>query len=733
MTPATRGEAGRSVGKPLERLDGRAKVTGAARYAAEFRHPRMTYAVVSQSTIAKGRILSMDTAAARRSPGVVAVLTHENAPKLRMPAPQEGGPSSQNGNLGEKRLPLSDAEIHFVGEDVAIVVAETLEQARHAASLLRVRYQEETPVLDYLAAESSGTRPEKALGGRPAQHHRGDVEAALAAPGVVRLERTYGVPVETNNPMEPSATVARWEGDRLVVEDSTQYVVGTRQILASAFGIPVASVRVICPYTGGGFGCKGHQWPHTLVAALAARVVRRPVHLELTRPQMFTSVGHRPPTHHRMTLAAGRDGKLTAVRHETVNATSPVTEFVAPCGLVTSAILYACENADTPSKVVKVNVGAPTPMRAPAECPGSFPIECAMDELAEELGIDPLELRLRNYAEQNPATGKPWSSKHLSECYAVGAKKFGWAGRRPKPRSMRDGSRLIGWGMATAIYPGHRRASSAKIRLTPDGRALVTAATHELGTGSYTIFTQVAADALRLPVDRVTFQLGDTELPPAPLSAGSWSAASVSEAILKAADAARSRLADAASREASAIDALDGSERADLIRRAGLAAVEGEGSIEAEDEKMKAHSIHSFGAQFCEVRIDPDLPRVEVTRFVSVHDVGRVLNPRTTRSQIVGGVVFGIGMALTEETVYDPRTGRPVNDNLADYLLPVNADVGEIEVEFVEHPDTVINTLGCRGAGEIGIVGVGAAIANAVFHATGRRIRELPITPDKLL
>jgi xanthine dehydrogenase YagR molybdenum-binding subunit len=731
MSPAS--TPGSAVGRPLERLDGRAKVTGTARYAAEFRHDRMAYAVLVQSTIAKGRVASIDAAAARRSPGAIAVLTHENAPKLRMPAPQPGNPSSQNGSLGEKRLPLSDPEIHFVGENVAIVVAESLEQARHAASLVRIRYQEERPVLDYLEARSSGTRPEKALGNRPAQHRRGDVDAALAAADVVKVEGTYGIPVETNNPMEPSATVARWEGDRLTVEDSTQYVVGTRQVLAAAFGVPIGNVRVICPYTGGGFGCKGHQWPHTLAAALAARVVRRPVHLELTRPQMFTSVGHRPPTLHRVALAAGRDGRLTAIRHETVNATSPVTEFVAPCGLVTSAVLYACENVDAPSTVVKVNVGAPTPMRAPAECPGSFPIECAMDELAGELAIDPIDLRLRNYAEKDPVNGKPWSSKHLNECYAIGAQKFGWGRRSAKPGSMREGGRLVGWGMASAIYPGHRRASSAKVRLTPDGRALVTAATHELGTGSYTIFTQVAADALHLPVDRVTFQLGDTELPPAPLSAGSCSAASVSEAILRAADAARTKLAAAASREPESLESLDGAGRAELIRRAGLPAIEGEGSIEAEDEKMKAHSIHSFGAQFCEVRIDPALPRVEVTRFVSVHDVGRVLNPRTTRSQIIGGVVFGIGMALTEHTVYDSRTGRPVNDNLADYLVPVNADVGEIEVELLDHPDPVINTLGCRGAGEIGIVGVGAAIANAVFHATGRRIRELPITPDKLL
>jgi xanthine dehydrogenase YagR molybdenum-binding subunit len=702
------------VGKPIERVDGRLKVTGAAQFAGDFRPAHCAHAVIVQSTVAKGRILAFDTADAHRAPGVVAILTHENAPKL--PA----SPGSSGGNLGEKLMPLADATVHFAGQHIACIVAETLDQARHAASLVRVRYQEDTPALDMTAAEPNATFPEKALGGEEAQHHRGDVAAALAAPDSVRIEPTYTIPVETNNPMEMSATVAAWDGDRLTVEDATQAVVGTRNMLAGVFGVPRQNVRVLCPFTGGGFGCKGHQWPHTILAAMAAREVRRPVKLVLTRAQMFTSVGHRPPTIQRLALAARRDGTLTAIRHETLNPSSPLTEFVAPCGAVTSKQMYACANVEAVNKLVRVNVGAPTPMRAPAESPATFALESAMDELAYALGMDPLELRLKNYADQDPAAGKPWSSKHLRECYERGAAKFGWKDRKPEPRSMTDQGLLVGWGMATAFYPGKRQPSSAKIRITADGRALVQAATQELGTGSYTIFTQVAADALGLPVERITFELGDTDLPEAPFSAGSCSAASVSEAIVQAAAAVKAKLPGGAS-------------YTDLLKRAGLPFVEAEVSVKPDDPKIKAHNVHSFGAQFCEVRIDPLLPRVQVTRWVSVIDGGRILNARTAESQILGAIVMGIGMALLEETVYDPRTGRPVTDNFADYHIPVNPDLVPIEVDFIDAPDPVINTLGCRGVGEIGITGAAAAIANAVYHATGKRVRDLPITMDKLL
>jgi xanthine dehydrogenase YagR molybdenum-binding subunit len=716
-----------AVGQPIERVDGRRKVTGSAKYAADARHDRLAHAVLVQSTISKGRITAIDTADAARAPGVIKILTHQNAPKLGLPPSGTKSTPTQSGKLGDDRPPFSDDVIHYAGQHIALVVAETLDQARHAASLVKVRYQEEKPVLT--VAEGTAYMPEKSFG-RDLQHHRGDVDAALAAStssGAVKVHQTYTIPVETNNPMEPSATVAVWNGDRLTVEDATQAVVGTKYVLAKAFGVPPENVRVLCPFTGGGFGCKGFQWPHTMLAAMAARVTRRPVQLNLTRQQMFTSVGHRPSTEQTLTLAARRDGTLTALRHETLQPTATTTEFVEPCGITTSKILYACENVATPHKLVRINVAPPTPMRAPGDCPGSFALESAMDELAEALGMDPIELRLRNHADKDPAEGKPWSSKHLKECYERGAEKFGWKKRSRESRSMKDGGLLVGWGMATALYPGNRRPASARIRLSADGRALVQAATQDLGTGSYTVFTQVAADALGLPVEQVTFELGDTDFPEAPVSGGSNTAASVSEAILQAAAALKEKLLGVTG------GAVRSHSFTDLLAQAKLPSVEAEATVKMEDEKTKAYSIHSFGAQFCEVKIDPLLPRVQVTRWVSVIDGGKILNPKLGRSQVLGGVTMGIGMALMEHTAYDPRTGRPVTDNFADYAIPVNADVPEIEVELLDHPDPVINTLGCRGIGEIGITGVAAAIANAVYHATGRRVRDLPITPDKLL
>jgi xanthine dehydrogenase YagR molybdenum-binding subunit len=739
-----------AVGKPIDRVDGRRKITGAALYAADFHHPGLAYAVLVQSTIAKGEIRSIDTAAARRSPGVLTVLTHENAPPLNKPP---GGPKAkplESGKTGEDRLPLSDNVIHYAGQHVAVVVADTLEHARHAAARVVVHYREEKPKLEFTAAD---TYPPKEAFGKPLQHTRGDVDAALAAPGVIKVEPTYTTPVETNNPMEPSATVAFWEGDKLTVSDATQAVMGTRAVLAVAFGIPRENVRVLCPFTGGGFGCKGFQWPHTMLAALAARVVHRPVQLNLTRAQMFTSVGHRPPTVQKMTLAARKDGTLTAIRHETFQPTSPTTEYIESCGANTSKLMYACDNVAVPHRLARINVAPPTPMRAPGDCPGTFALESALDELAYALGMDPLALRLKNHADEDGGEKKPWSSKHLKECYQRGAEKFGWAKRQAAPRAMKDGDLLVGWGMATAVYPGNRRPASARAVLSADGRALVQAATQDLGTGSYTIFTQVAADALGLPVERVTFELGDSELPAAPTSGGSNSAASVSEAILQAGAAMKAKLAALAAadprsplagltaeqmvlaggRLASAADPARGIAFTDLLSRSRQPSVEARADVKPDDAKAKQYSIHSWGAQFCEVKIDPLLPRVQVTRWVSAIDVGRVLNPKMSRSQVMGGVTMGIGMALMEHTVYDPRTGDPVTDNFADYLIPVNADLPDVEVEFTDHPDPIINTLGCRGVGEIGITGVAAAIANAVYHATGKRVRDLPITPDKLL
>ncbi|MEP6768490.1 MAG: xanthine dehydrogenase family protein molybdopterin-binding subunit [Acidobacteriota bacterium] len=737
-----------SVGKPIDRVDGRLKITGAARYSAENRLEGLVHGVLVTSTISRGSIVSMDARPARESPGVLAVLHRGAAPKVAKPKSD----FFAGGMLGEERMPFEDDVVHYAGQPIALVVAATLQQARFAASRVRVAYRNEEPLLDPMDPRAPSSFPKQSFG-EELQYRRGDVTAALAASGTVRVEATYTTPVETHNPMELSATVAEWRGDRLVVYDATQWVMGTRAILAETFEIPRKNVRVICPFVGGGFGCKGFQWPHTILAAMAARAVHRPVRIVLTRAQMFSSVGHRPPTNQKLTIAASPEGKLTAIRHETVQPSSPMSEYVEACGLSTSPHMYACANVEAPHQLVRINVATPTPMRAPGECPGTWALESAMDELAEKLSIDPIELRLRNHADADPSTGKPFSSKYLKECYALGAQKFGWARRTPAPRSMRDGDLLVGWGVATATYPGYRFPASAKISLAADGTATVRTAAHDLGTGAYTVLTQVAADALGLPQDRVRLELGDSDFPAAPVAGGSNTTASVSEAIIQAGAAMRDTLAKlaasdprsplagiaakdtvlAAGRLAASADPAKSVDWKDLVRASGRATIDAEASVKLDDEKSKAYSFHSYGAQFCEVKIDPLLPRVRVTRFVSVIDNGRVLNPKTSRSQILGGVTMGIGMALMEHTAYDDRTGRAITDNLADYAVPVNADIEGIEAYFIDRPDPRINTLGCRGIGEIGITGVAAAVANAVYHATGRRIRDLPITPDKLL
>ncbi|HEY4228719.1 MAG TPA: xanthine dehydrogenase family protein molybdopterin-binding subunit, partial [Thermoanaerobaculia bacterium] len=503
------------VGTPIDRVDGRLKVTGGAKYAAEFRPKNLAHCVAVQSTIARGRIASIDASAARRMPGVIAVLTHENAPRLQKL--KVGDPKS--GHAGEDLPPLSDDEIHFAGQYVALVVAERLSQARHAAYAVKVSYREEKPVLTHDEAAASATFP-KDSNGRPLQHKRGDVDAALADSAAVKVEATYTMPVETHNPMELHATVASWNGDALTVWDATQAVIGSRNGLSMAFGLPPEKVHVICPFVGGGFGSKGSQWPHVFASAMAAKAVRRPVSLVVSRAQMFTEVGHRPAVEQKLTLAAHRDGALTAIRHETTSATSPVSLFIEPSGQSTSAMLYACPNADIPQRLLRINVAAPTFMRAPGEASGSFAIESAMDELAVALDMDPIELRVRNHADVNPMNQKPFSSKRLKESYALGAEKFGWSRRDRKPGSMTEGRLLIGWGMATAVYPGNRWPASASIRVSPDGTALVRSATQDLGTGAYTVLTQVSADALGLPADRIRFELGDSSFPEAPVSGG---------------------------------------------------------------------------------------------------------------------------------------------------------------------------------------------------------------------
>jgi xanthine dehydrogenase YagR molybdenum-binding subunit len=738
--------AATSQGQPINRVDGRLKVTGRAQYSAEFTPKDTVRGFLLMSTIAKGTISAIDTTAAERAPGVLAVLTHVNAPRLSQP----GKEKRSEGIRIEERLPLSDAKIHYGGQYMAMIVAETFEQARDAASLVKVSYDPEKFALRKEDAPGTAKRPEENQGEK-IQVAKGNVHDAMANSGLTRIMQTYSTPTETHNPMECSATVAHWEAaDRLTLYDATQYVKGAQAILAELFSLKRENVRVHCPFVGGAFGCKGPVWPHTILAAMAAKVVGRPVKLELSRQQMFSGTGHRPPTQQTIALAARPDGKLAAIRQQSEMVTSPVGQWIEMCGIGGANVLYDAPAIEFGHTIYEVNIAQPSFMRAPGECPGTYAMESAMDELAYALKMDPLQLRLVNDSPNHPIKGVPWSTKHLRECYDLGAEKFGWKRRSHEPASMKDDHLRVGWGMATATYPGKKWAADAHIELHADGSALVRCATHDLGTGAYTAFTQISADAIGLPAEKVKFELGSSDFPFGPVAGGSNSTATVGSAIVATARVLHEKLAELAVKDAQSplhglkakdlvlvatgrlgVDAGRSDAFTDILVRARVKSLVADGGIkEEEDEK---HGFQSFGTHFCEVKIDPAMPRVAVTRWVSVMDCGRVINPKTGGSQIIGGVVMGIGMALEEETIYDPSTGLPATRNLADYHVPVNADIPPIEVHFVGEPDFLFNPMGARGMGEIGITGAAAAVANAVYHATGRRVRDLPITLDKLL
>jgi len=732
------------IGQPLDRVDGLLKVTGDARYAAEFPEARLAHAVLVTSTIARGTIASIDASRAEAVPGVLLVMTCRNAPRL-----PNGGQPALAPPAGRRLSLLQDNEVHYSNEPVAVVVADTLEHATDAARQLRIAYRAEAAALDFAQAKPNAHAPIKPQG-RQTDTQRGSFEDGMRG-GAVHIEATYTTPIEHHNPMEPHATMARWGGPQLTLYDSTQGVSNAAQAVARVFGMPAGDVRVISPFIGGGFGGKGSSWSHVSLCAMAARQTGRPVRLVLERPQMFGPVGARPRTEQHFVIAARRDGTLTAMRHDSFSNTSTIEDWTETCCMVTR-MLYAVPNQVTTHRLVPLNLGTPTFMRAPGETTGSFALESAMDELAAALKMDPLALRLRNYAERDPQENKPWSGKSLRECYQIGAEKFGWSRRSPAPRSMRDGNTLIGMGMATATYPANRSEAAALARILPDGTAMVASGTQDLGTGTYTVMTQVAADALGFAPENIHFALGDSTLPRAPGSGGSQSAASVSPAVREAASAARGQLiALALADQASPVHGLapedvtvaDGwvmsrsqPDRRDpaaaIIARAGGKPIEATSTVRPGNEKQQ-YAFHSFGAVFVEVHVDADLGTIRVPRVVAVYDVGRVLNEKTARSQMMGGIVWGIGAALQEESSLDTRYGRFTNANLAEYHVPVNADIDTLDIAFIGRPDPYINSLGVRGIGEIGITGVPAAIANAVYHATGVRVRDLPITLDKVM
>ena len=757
------------IGKPIDRKDGRAKVTGAAKYAAEFGVNNVAYAFPVRSTVGNGTIAAFDLSAAEKADGVLTILTYQNAPRLKEANPQEL--AKAGGLPGEDFSPLQDNRARYYGQYIALVVAETYEQARTAARLVKVSY-DKLPVAIELEKELANAEIPQQRRGENAQINPGKTAGIIAA-APVKIEQTYRTPTEVHHPMEPHATIAVWQGDdKLTLYDATQGVKGVQGITAYFFELERDNVQVISPFVGGGFGCKGGQWGNLFLTAMAAKAVKRPVKFVITREMMSTNVGRRGETIQKVALASDKSGKLAAIRHENSSYKS-YSNFYEPSGLPTM-VLYAAPVREITYKVANFTIGSPTFMRAPGETPGSFALEAAMDELAHELKIDPVELRMINHTASDPTSKKPFSSEYLKECYTLGAEKFGWKNRKAMPRQTRNGKYLVGHGMATATYSAIRSTASCKIQLMIDGSVKVLSATQDIGTGTYTIMAQTAADALGVPIERISVEIGDSSLPPAPVSGGSTTAASVTAAVLTAANMLKDDLMKLAFADEKSnlkgknIEQIEYANAgffikndesktdsyADIMRRNNKVMMEvcatslpqnggGLGGNQTpcatdnfpqtEDADASKYSFHSFGAQFAEVLVDEDTGMIRVSRFTSVQDVGRILNEKTARSQIIGGVIYGLGQVLMEETSYDKRWANPIQKNFADYHVPCNLDVPPIEVFFIGKPDPHISPIGARGIGEIGITGVAAAVANAVFNATGKRVRDLPLTPDKLL
>jgi xanthine dehydrogenase YagR molybdenum-binding subunit len=728
-------EPARLVGAPVDRVEGPQKVRGETHYPTDVQLPNLAHAALVRSTVAAGTIRAIDLSAAQASPGVVRIVTHANAPKL---------------HKGKRDLitpplepPLQTREIHHYGQYVAIVVAETPHQAREAARLVRVEYDAREALLDPGQAELK-TNP----------YHldmkRGHVDEGFASADVV-VEATYSTSEQAHSPIGLFATVAHWEGDALTIYDSTQNPFHLRDVLAASFEIHEDRIRVLAPFVGGAFGAGLRVSHHTLLTAVAARIVERPVKLVLTRPEMFTGLGRRPRTVQHVRIGATNDGTLVAIDHVGTTAGSVGVDALYPLTMGTVAA-YACPNVSARDQRVELNVPPLAHMRAPGEAEGNFALETALDELAVELGIDPIELRLRNYAETHPQTGLPWSSKALRECYAVGAERFGWAERTPEPGSLRDGRWLVGWGFAGITYGHHQVECKARATLRRDGTAVVASGTTEIGVGTKTVMTQLAAEHLELPLERVEFRLGDTELPRAPYVGGSGLTIALGSAVHDACGRLREKLVELAGRDVSLTDDAVG----ELLASHGLDELSADGEsapprgelgvqikslIVSHTRRGGAKLVEksggtvpagAFGARFVEVGVDPDLGLLRIRRVLSVIDAGRVLNEKTARSQIVGGTIQGIGMAMFEDVINDAGTGRVANPTFGDYLVPVNADVPDMDVVFVGEPDPM-NPIGVKGVGEVGFAGVPAAISNAVFHATGKRLRSLPITIDQLL
>ncbi|MCP9953413.1 xanthine dehydrogenase family protein molybdopterin-binding subunit [Actinomadura madurae] len=740
-----------SIGQEAVRVDGPEKVTGTARYTGEISPPGLAHARIVGARVPSGRVASIDTVAAERAGGVLAVLTHHDLPKVgHVPLVPSlmGGPAP-----GETFFPMQDDTVHYAGQPVAIVVAGTLEQAQHAAALVEVAYAEAPSVTTIEQGRADAYEPEKIFGGfLPARSRRGDVEAGLAEADL-HVDAEFRFAANHHNALEALTTTAVWEGDRLTLYDSCQGIKAVQLTVAALLGMSPSKIRVLTRFVGGAFGSKAMVWPHVTLTALAARHVRRPVRLVVPREQMFTSCGHREEQEQHVRLGARRDGTLTAIRHRKISVTSPFDDWAEPAFGVSSR-LYACPAFEGAHRLVRGNTMTPTFTRGPGEAAGVFSLECAMDELAARLGIDPVELRLRNLTDVDPETGHPWSSGGLADCLRRGAERFGWAGRDPAPGARREGNLLIGTGMAAAGYPVafFMRTQRARARLYSDCTAVVSTAVQEFGTGMTTVLTQVAADGLGVDPHDVRLEFGDTDLPTAGSPVGSNGAMMVGAAVHDAAAAVRDQMIAMAAGDPES--PLHGADPRRVTVTGGRMTLAGDPAAhETYGDLMSRHLMNdaeaigswdpppldtpygllTFGAQFAEVAVDADLGLVRVRRMTGVFAPGRVLNPRTARGQLVGGMLWGMSQALLEGTRMDPGLGRWANASLGDYLVPVNADAPDVDVELIEVEDRVTGPLGVKGVGEIGQVGSAAAVANAVRHATGHRVRELPIAPEHLL
>ena len=738
------------IGGDRARIDARAKVLGQARYAAEFDPPGALYAVTVRSPIAKGRVRRVNIRKARTAPGVVAIFYPGAAPDI------QGAEGTPDAMIVERIAPLQAPNLQgdavlFAGQIMAVAVAKTLEEAEHAARLIDIDYREDRAAVTLEQGRARAKMPPKRLGS-PIQFEDPEASRAVDA-SPYRVDATYRLEVENHHPMETHATVAHWESDRITVWDTTQGVISTRNVVARALDIPVSRVKVVCPYVGGGFGCKGPVWPHTPLIAAISRTLGQPVKYTLSRQEMTHGTGHRPENVQRVRIGVDADGRITGLSHENTAQTAVSGEYIEPCSAV-STVAYASPHIHATNTVVPLDRPGPCFMRGPGEQPGTFALECAVDEAAEAVGMDPVAFRILNQPSAHPISGKPWSLRNTEDCFRRGMERIGWNRRSSRPGQLRDGEWRIGYGCAQAMFPGYRWGGAARVRMGHDASVTVSAATQDIGTGTYTIMAQAAGESFGINPDRIHVQLGDSDLPQCGSSGGSTTAASVLPAVLAACEEVKAKLARMASSDSEG--PLSGVPVEDISVRGG-AVVAGrreeplesllarnrnlQSSRDAPEataatdvpSELSDYGMDSSAAQFCKLRVNPATGEWKIDNWVGVFDVGRILNTRLATSQLKGGIIYGLGAALMEATATDPRSGRIITRGLADYHIPVHADIPELDVEWIGEPDPVIGPLGNRGIGEIGSVGVSAAIANAIHNATGKRLRHLPLVPERIL